>query len=422
MEPNRGARQPTAHRRTASALAVPVAFLAANATSYALLLVAAHLMTSPDYGALSSLLGLLLIASVPMLALQTVAARRSAIRVGHKGVIRGTAEIGVVSALAVAALSPALAAFLHLHGVGGILLIAAVTPVNAVLGTATGIAQGQRRFARLAVLILAGTGGRSAGGLAGVVIGGTPETTLLGILAGTLLAAVLAIGTGRLRRQATALPERDRTGFVAETARAAYAHGTFFVLSSLDVLLARHVLSSSAAGAYAVGSVVTRAVLWLPQSMILLLFASLAQTEHHRAAARRATATVVLLGGLCVLATAALGELVITVIGGHRYRGLAGSAWLYAMLGALLAVLQLFLLYGLAQQRARRAAALWATIVVDVVLVSLTSQNSTPTRLVVTLTSVAALAAVASVGLLLRHADEATGPAHRLGLGFTPPA
>jgi hypothetical protein len=47
---------------TASAAAVPIASIAANVTSYALLLAAAHVMTEANYGTLSSLLGLLLIA------------------------------------------------------------------------------------------------------------------------------------------------------------------------------------------------------------------------------------------------------------------------------------------------------------------------------------------------------------------------
>ena len=154
-----------------------------------------------------------------------------------------------------------------------------------------------------------------------------------------------------------------------ETLHAAHAHGTFLLLTSLDVLLARHVLSPSAAGAYGVGAVITRAALWLPQSVVALMFASLAQQTRHELTARRAIAVVAGLGALAVVGTAALAPLVVTVVGGSRYHGLDSIAWLFALLGALLAMVQLAVLAGLAQRRVRRAALLWLTIAADVTLV-----------------------------------------------------
>jgi hypothetical protein len=133
-----------------SAAAVPVTFVLANTLSYALLLVAAHVLSESAYGRLSSLLGLLLIATIPMLALQTVAARRCATEAGPAGIVRGTVVVGLGAAAVVAVLSPAAAAFLHLHDAGGVLLVAATVPAGAVLGAAMGVAQGRRRFGRLA--------------------------------------------------------------------------------------------------------------------------------------------------------------------------------------------------------------------------------------------------------------------------------
>src|SRR3954451_2514075 len=127
-----------------SASAVPVAFIAANALTYALLLVAAHLLGTAEYGRLSSLLGLLLISVIPMLALQTVAARRAATAGAAPGIVRGTVVVGMLVALLLALLSPAIARFLHLGSVVGIALVAATVPLNAVLGTAMGLAQGRR--------------------------------------------------------------------------------------------------------------------------------------------------------------------------------------------------------------------------------------------------------------------------------------
>ena len=408
-----------ARRAALSAGAVPIAFLLANAASYALLVVAAHRMSSSDYGKLSSLLGLLLITTIPMLALQTVTARRAATGAGANGIVRGSVEVAAISTALMCALSPAIAVFLHLHSVVGIVLVAATIPATALLGTAMGAAQGLRRFTRLAALLLTSTGGRSVGGLIGLLIGHTTDATLVGVLIGTSAAAIGVIAFGRpLRSYRSSLIDRDRAGVVHETFYAAYAHGTFLVLTSLDVLLARHVLSSADAGVYSVGSVVTRATVWLPQSVILILFASLAQQQ--RAAARRSVITVVALAAVCAAGAAALGPLVVTVVGGSKYHELDDTVWLYAFLGGLLAVLQLAMLAGLAQRSARRATLLWATIVVDVAVVVAIGHDVTPTQLVATLLSVTSASALVALWLMLRQPALAAGQGPRVNVGSSP--
>lgn len=403
-----GVRMTRSAARTAvmSASAVPVAFIAANALSYALLLVAAHLMNAAEYGRLSSLLGLLLISVIPMLALQTVGARRAATAGSAPGIVRGTVVVGVLAGVFLVGLSPAIARFLHLGTVVGIVLVAATVPLNAVLGTAMGLAQGRRHFQRLAALILLTTGGRSAGGLAGLVVGRTPTSTLVGVLIGTAIAAVIVATAGhRTAARMMSLTDRTPTGVVRETLGAAYAHGTFLLLTSLDVLLARHVLSSSDAGLYAVGSVVTRAALWLPQSIVTLLFASLAECDRHHRTARRASAVVLVTGAVLVAGTAVLGPVVVTVAGGSKYHELDGYVWLFATLGGLLAVLQLAMLAGLAQRTARRATLLWATIAADLAVVLPTGADATPLRLAGTLVGVTGVSAVAGLWLTVGVGD-----------------
>jgi O-antigen/teichoic acid export membrane protein len=402
-----------------SALAVPVTFVLVNLLSYALLLAAAHLLPKSAYGALSSLLGLLLISTIPMLALQTVAARRAAAGTGSAGLVRGTAVVGAAVTLVLVAASPALAAFLHLSGIAGVLLVAASVPGGAVLGTAMGIAQGRRRFGRLAVLIALATGGRSATGLVGLLIGRSTDATLLGVALG-LTAAALAVGLvhpGGRPPYGPALRDRTRTGVLAETLAAALAHGTFLLLTSLDVLLARHVLSASEAGVYAVGSVVTRSAVWLPQSVVALMFASLAEQDRHHRTARRASAVVLGIGAVVVAGTAVAGRLVVSVVGGAKYHRLDSAMWLFALLGALLAVLQLSVLAGLAQRTAKRSLLLWATGVLDVAIVLAAGDDMTPTRLVATLTAVTAAAAGVGAWLTVRAPRAAVQPVLPAGHG-----
>jgi O-antigen/teichoic acid export membrane protein len=386
-----------------AAASVPVATIGSNIFSYALLLAAAHELSKADYGQLSSLLGLLLIGTVPMLALQTVVARRTASRVGLDGVLPGAVVVAGLSFGVFAVAAVPMAIFLHL-GDAGPFVVALSVPGLAVLGVAQGLAQGRREFHRLAVLIAATTAGRSVGGLLGLLIGRSVLWTLAGVLFGTAscaVAVVVAAGIGH--HVALAGRHHARVSEVlGEVLHAGQAHTAFLILTSLDVLLARHVLSADAAGMYAVGSVLTRAALWLPQSVATVMFASLAERDEHGLAARRAAAVVSAVGLIAVLGTLAAGPLLVTAVGGSKYRGLDPIAWEFTLLGGLLALVQLAVVAGLAQRRIARTALLWLTILADVVLVIGILPDPSPRRIVSTLAAVAALAALASAWLLTR--------------------
>jgi O-antigen/teichoic acid export membrane protein len=391
----------------AATASVPAATIGANVASYALLLAAAHQLSKSDYGQLSSLLGLLLIGSVPQLALQTVTARRSASREGSHGIAGGAALVTVVAtALFFAAAAP-MAAFLHL-GVSGPMIVAATVPGLAFLGAAQGLAQGRREFGRLSILIVATTGGRSVGGLVGLFAGGTVLTTLLGVFAGTTGAALVVAVRERYGRRGWA---HSRVREVAiEAAHAAQAHGGFLLLTSIDVLLARHVLDGDSAGLYAVGSVVTRAALWLPQSVVTVMFASLAESDNHGQAARRTTAIVGAIGALAVVGAAVTSPILVIAVGGSKYRSLNDYVWLFALLGALLAIVQLSVLAGLAQRRVRRTILVWLTIVADVVVVLSLGDGQTPRGIITVLVIVAAVASALAVWPLLRRRGETVRP------------
>jgi hypothetical protein len=405
---------------TISAVAVPGAFLAANLLSYALVLTAAHRMSPSDYGELSSLLGLLLISTIPMQAMQTVVARRTAVASGTDGIVRGCAEVATVATVALLVLSPAVAAFLHLPDPVGIVLVAATVPANAVLGATMGMSQGRRAFGRLAVVILFATGGRSLGGLIGLLAGGTTTTTLVGVLTGSVAAAACLAAGRPWAWYRNALSARDRTGVIRETTTAGFAHGSFLLLTSVDVLLARHVLSSADAGAYAVGSIVTRAALWLPQSVVMVMFASLATAGTHRAPARRAAAVVVGLGACCVAGCWGLGGVVVDVAGGPSYHRLNSTVWLFALLGAVLAVLQLAVLAGLAQRRSRRTGLLWLTLAADLILVLGCGYVNTPTELVTTLVSIGAVTAGVALWLIVAQPLGVAGQGPAVNVGSRP--
>ena len=372
---------------------VTVAGWLGNVLSYLLLLAAARRLGTADYAELVTLLNVLLIGSVPAFALQAVAARRVATG-SADGLLEAGAVIGLAAALAIAALAPALVAFLHLPGLTGPLLVALSMPGTALQGLCQGVWQGEQRLIRLAVATFAGTAGRSGAGLLGLFVGGTSTTALASLAVGlSVPAAGCVLALPELRRRS----RRALLSLVTEAGHASHAYGVFLLLSVSDVLLARHVLSTSAAAVYAAGSVLTKASLWLPQSVANVLFATLTDSERHHRVFARAVAGIAGVGLAIVAGSWLLSDLVTAVVGGGRYPQLSQDAWLFAMLGGCLAILQFTLVAGLAVRNLAVTALIWATVAGEAVL-ALSLGPHPSVRLVIglmaTLNLLTALAAV----------------------------
>jgi hypothetical protein len=335
-----------------------------NILSYLLLLSAARRLGTADYAELVTLLNVLLIGSVPSFALQAVAARRVATG-SADGLLQAGTAIGLAAALLTAALSPALVAFLHLPGLTGPLLVALSMPGTAVQGLCQGVWQGEQRLVGLAAATFAGTAGRSGAGLVGMLVGGTSTWAVAALALGlTVPAAGCVLALPELRRGS----RHPLLSVVTEAGHASHAYGVFLLLSVSDVLLARHVLSTSAAAVYAAGSVLTKASLWLPQSVANVLFASLTDEDRHHRVFTRATAWLAGLGLALVTGSWLLSGLVTDVVGGGRYPQLRGDAWLFAMLGCCLAVLQFTLVAGLALRSVAVTVLIWASVAGEAVL------------------------------------------------------
>lgn len=349
-------------------IGVTVAGWLGNILSYLLLLAAARGLHADDYGELVTLLNLLLIGSVPSFALQAVGARRVA-----TGQPDGLAEVGAMvglgAALVLAVLSPLLVAFLHLPGPAGPLLVAAATLGTALQGLCQGIWQGRQRFSGLAATTFAGTAGRSAAGLLGLLVGGTAIWAMVALAVGTTLAAA---GSALTLPQLRTRPRADRRvlkPLLLECGSAAHAYGVFLLLSVADVLLARHVLPAAAAAGYAAGSVVTKGCLWLPQSVANVLFASLTDSGRHHRVFARAVASIAGLGALLTAGCWLLGPLVTRIVGGSGYASLRSEMWIFALLGSSLAVIQFTLVAGLAVRSVAVTAVVWLSVLAEVVAV-----------------------------------------------------
>jgi O-antigen/teichoic acid export membrane protein len=357
---------------------IAVAMGVMNVTTYAFTILSARLLGPAEYGALAAVMGLLLVVNVLSLGLQATGARRVSAAPGDLAVIErevmstsyaSAVALGVVVLLA----APVVAETLNLDSWAAPALIAVTAVPLTVMGGQAGILQGEQRWVPLAAIYLCVGVGRLLFG--GLTLALEPNTVgaMLGVAAGAFLPVVL--GWFVLRhpdRHPHGPTERDRGhaprwaagGVLHEVLHNSHALLAFFALSNLDVVVARSTLSEHQAGLYAGGLILTKAVLFLPQFVVVVAFPSMSRTASGRRMHLLGLALVLAIGAATVLLTALLSPLAVDFIGGGEYAALQGRLWAFAVLGTLLAMIQLLVYNVVARQHRSMVFVVWAALVV----------------------------------------------------------
>ena len=186
---------PRSRSLSRDALVLAAGMAVANAGNYAFNLVMAFLLGPEAYGALAALLALVLVGSVPGLALQAVVARRTTLAGGAAwpgaGWLVGRAGVGLV--VLTVLLGPGLVLFLHLDSAVPVLWLALALAPTPLLFAVQGLLQGRERFGALAAVMVAGAAVKLAAGLALVAAGLGVSGAMAGVAAGGVLAALAGL-------------------------------------------------------------------------------------------------------------------------------------------------------------------------------------------------------------------------------------
>ncbi|MFI7663725.1 polysaccharide biosynthesis protein [Nocardia sp. NPDC049526] len=183
--------------------------------------------------------------------------------------------------------------------------------------------------------------------------------------------------------------------------RAAQVQAALMALSSADLIIARVVLDEADASRYALGAIAAKIAFWLPQAVGVVLYPRMAQPTHSARAIRDALAVLSGIGTIAVLG-AAVAAPIAPVFAGQDYAPIEGLLWLFALQGAILAVLQGALLSAIAVDRTALAALTWLGLAVEVVLM-ISFARSVPT-LITTAVAVAAATTLLVAVIVLRTA------------------
>jgi O-antigen/teichoic acid export membrane protein len=377
----------------------------AHGLHYAYNVAMAAVLGPAAFGALGALLALILLGSVPGIALQAVAARHTALRAGRqadqralwRSLLRLASWWGAALAAVTVAASPALAGWLHLGSPAPVLLLALALAPSTFSYASQGMLQGREAFGGFTAVALVNATGKLAAGLALVAAGLGVSGAVAGAAAGTAVAA----GTGVLlvHRALTAAAEAAAPAAGTGTAGAgagAPAAGAvrpealareatvavtgllgLFLLTNLDVPLARHFLPADASGLYALGAVVAKVAFWGPQFVTTLVFARLVTGGDRRRLLAGSAALIVASGALLAAGLASLAALGVALpLLGDDYAAIGPALPLFAVLGSSLALVQLLLFEEIAASARRMGRVLALAALLQAALISVAFHDS----------------------------------------------
>jgi O-antigen/teichoic acid export membrane protein len=339
-----------------------------NVSLYLYTAIAARLLGPQSYGALASLLAVLLVISVIQLGIQTTAARRISADPGHVAQIqreilsltyRASAAIGLVLLL----VSPLLDRLLRLESLPTAAMVALSAVPLTIVGGQLGILQGERRWWPVAIVYVACGLPRLLIGTALMLWRPTELTAMLAVVLGAVVPVLLGGYALRRKRRPGKTSEHHAAGpIIREILTNSQALLSFLALMNCDVIVARNILDGHDAGLYAGGLILTKAMLFLPQFVVVVSFPAMSTTHERREALLRGLGLVLLLGVLGVLGCAVLPELALIFVGGDEYAEIDGQLWVFAVLGTVLSLLQLLIYAVLARQGTRSVWLVWASL------------------------------------------------------------
>ncbi len=383
--------------------------LFASATNYASTLVFSRLLTPASYGDLTALLAFTVVAAVPTGAAQTVVAERITVLLSQgerdkaayfiRHAAAHVATIALALGVVYAAFIPLIKPALGLQAIGPAIALAPLLALSFFIPAAFGVLQGMERFVALGMLLLTVALSRIAFGVPWTLAGGGAGGALTGQAIGNLIALgvvawlvrdyLIGRGTGAAT-----------TGIRRRPTRRALAAGGAFIafalISNLDVLLAKLLLSAHQAGEYAALATIEKIVIFLPGAIAVVMVPSAAKARLAQGSAARvlrlAAFLVVLTTLVVAVPAAAAPHLVIQTMFGQKYAGAAAGVLPIVCAGAGLSLLYLLVVYTVAIQDRRWVWLMAGGVLVQIV--AILALHGSPVQIATVQACVVALALV----------------------------
>ncbi len=336
-----------------------------NAAAYVFAVLAARMLGPEGYSAVAALMGVVLVANVVALGVQATTARRVA---ADRGAVDAATLLatgwraGLALAAVALAVSPLLAVVFHLDSWVTAATVAVTSGALAVTGSQLGLLQGAQRWRDFALLSIAvGVGRLVVGGVA-LWVSPTPLSAMTGVALG----ALVPLGVGRLLLRRAPAPGGSADhgsvrALVTEVLHDTHILLAFFLLTQLDVFVARATLPPEESGRYAAGLILAKAVLFLPTFVAVVAYPVLAR-GGRRHVHHVGLLVVLAIGLVTVAGVLALPRLALAFVGGEAYAAVGPDLWLFALLGTVAAMVQLLVQTALARRHRRAVVWVWGAL------------------------------------------------------------
>jgi O-antigen/teichoic acid export membrane protein len=406
--------------------------LAVNLGSFLYLVLVARSASPATFGALAALAGIALLFEVPANALQVALGR--AVAHGPDGrvapvpagaLLVDACLLGAGVCAVLLALSPLVERFLHLPSITSALLLAAYALPVGISVVPKGVLVGQGRLRLLATGLIAGMVVRIVVGVLLVRHGGGLEGAFVAMVWGEVVTAVIVLaglremlrhpempvsGLGTAATAAApgpplALGTRDEESAAADggsgSSRLLWGHARlagaaftgYWILTTIDVVLARHWLGREVSGWYSAAATIAQIALLAPGAIAALTFPRLVGSDiprlvgpdskpNQRLMFALGSAAVALTGFVAAVVVCVFAHGTVRALFGLRYSPAAGVVGLLSFSSALLGLVTVLLHYHLNRGGRVTVNLCWPAIVIVIVGTSIWHDSMTEIAIV----------------------------------------
>lgn len=354
----------------------------ANVMGYVFVALVSASLGPADFGGFSALNTYGVLLAMPAGAFQVVIARRQtrAHRESDRQVtgLTTSATVGIVLATATIATAPLLSGLLRLDTSWSVVWMALMLPPMTATGAIQGVLLGREAYGRLSVVYLVTAGTRV---LAAVATIGW-DFTVAEVFAATFVASATTLVVALWLSHHALVPGANAPRVlevISDLVRSNIALAGLMALSSLDVVLARTVLTDHDSGSYALAALFGKVVFWGTQFVALAVVPAVADASgggQVRATLHRSALGVLGIGTVVALGCALVPGPLVALSGGSAYVDAEPLLVWAAVIGTLWAVVQVWLFAGMSRGDHLMTVVVWAAAAAQSALVLLWFNDS----------------------------------------------
>jgi O-antigen/teichoic acid export membrane protein len=372
------------HDLTKHSIIMMTATMAANFFNYLFQLAMGRLLSLEDYGILYSLLSLVYIINVGGTAIQTSIGRyTSKLKThGEYGKIkylwdlstRSTLMLGVVMFLLVCLLSPLIAQFFNISNTWYIILLASYLLFSFAMPANQGLLMGLQKFWAFGLSTASWALLKLLLGVILVFIG-------FGIYGGLLAPSVANITVFLvtlvfIRHVVKTKPKKfDLRGVYSYSGLALLAGFSFTSMLYVNVILTKHFLDPTSAGAFSALAVLGQIVFFAPSGIALAMFPktseSFEKNKGHLSILLKALLYTIIISGFVVLLFLLFPKPIAEIMFGDKSAAIIPYMFEYGVAMFLFAVVNLLVNYSLSIHKTRVAYVIFLALLMEVSLMSI---------------------------------------------------